>query len=192
MDLAFRGQRLGETLLFRALRAALDLSDKVGAFAVDLRAIDEESQAFARRTPLSQTGRVVDRIVARIEGDILLLSQVRELGAFQQLVEGHAESEDGLLQELIEQGIVEETSNPTIFQQAIGTGNDYDEELRQLVQALKPSSTTPSSWSDPSGATTGHRRRCRLPTARGPHCTPRETRCSASSCRPCRSRSSAA
>ncbi len=43
----------------------------------------------------------------------------------------------GQLKELIEQGIVGETSNPTIFQQAIGTGDDYDEELRQLAQAGK-------------------------------------------------------
>jgi transaldolase len=43
----------------------------------------------------------------------------------------------GRLKELIEQGIVGETSNPTIFQQAIGAGNDYDDELRQLVRAGK-------------------------------------------------------
>jgi transaldolase len=43
----------------------------------------------------------------------------------------------GRLKELIEQGIVGQTSNPTIFQQAIGAGDDYDEELRQLAQAGK-------------------------------------------------------
>jgi transaldolase len=43
----------------------------------------------------------------------------------------------GRIKELIEQGIVGETSNPTIFQQAIGSGNDYDDELRQLVRAGK-------------------------------------------------------
>ena len=43
----------------------------------------------------------------------------------------------GQLQHLIEEGIVGETSNPTIFQQAIGTGEDYDEQLRQLAQAGK-------------------------------------------------------
>jgi GNAT superfamily N-acetyltransferase len=46
VDLTCRGQRLGETLLFHALRAALDMSKKVGAYAVDLWAIDDEARAF--------------------------------------------------------------------------------------------------------------------------------------------------
>jgi GNAT superfamily N-acetyltransferase len=49
VDLAFRGQRLGETLLFHALHRALELSEKVGAFAVDLWAIDEEARAFYQK-----------------------------------------------------------------------------------------------------------------------------------------------
>src|SRR5437899_6554507 len=68
----------------------------------------------------------------------------------------------GQLKELIEQGIVGETSNPTIFQQAIGTGDDYDEELRQLAQALKPSSTTPL-WHAPSIKTRRKRGRTTRP-----------------------------
>ena len=46
VDVSFRGQRLGETLLFHALHAALDLSEKLGAFAVDVWAIDADAQAF--------------------------------------------------------------------------------------------------------------------------------------------------
>ncbi len=49
--------------------------------------------------------RVVDRIVARIENDILTLSELRELGGFQQLLEGRAASEDQLLRQLVEQWI---------------------------------------------------------------------------------------
>lgn len=40
----------------------------------------------------------------------------------------------GELQALIDQGIVGLTSNPTIFQKAIGSGTDYDEALRELVR----------------------------------------------------------
>jgi len=40
----------------------------------------------------------------------------------------------GTLQELIDKGIVGLTSNPTIFQKAIGGSADYDDELRQLVR----------------------------------------------------------
>jgi len=43
----------------------------------------------------------------------------------------------GELQRLIDQGIVGLTSNPTIFQKAIGSGNDYDDALRSLVRAGK-------------------------------------------------------
>jgi len=50
--------------------------------------------------------QLVDRIVARIEDDIITLSEVRELGRYQQLVEGHAASDDRLLAQLIEQWIV--------------------------------------------------------------------------------------
>lgn len=50
--------------------------------------------------------QVVDRIVAHIEDDIITLSEVRELGRYQQLIEGHAASDDRLLAQLIEQWIV--------------------------------------------------------------------------------------
>jgi transaldolase len=43
----------------------------------------------------------------------------------------------GKLQSLIDQGIVGLTSNPTIFQKAIGGSSDYDEELQQLVREGK-------------------------------------------------------
>ena len=66
-------------------------------------------------SPAPQAGRVVDRIAARIEGDIILESQVRELGAFQQLIESHAESDDQLLSELIEQWMVQTEASTSHF-----------------------------------------------------------------------------
>ncbi len=39
----------------------------------------------------------------------------------------------GELQRMIDQGLRGMTSNPTIFEKAIGTGNDYDEQLRSLI-----------------------------------------------------------
>jgi GNAT superfamily N-acetyltransferase len=49
VDRAFRGRRLGETLLFHALRTALKLSERLGAFAVDVWAIDDEARAFYQK-----------------------------------------------------------------------------------------------------------------------------------------------
>lgn len=41
----------------------------------------------------------------------------------------------GRMQELVQKGIRGMTSNPTIFEQAIASGNDYDEQIRTLDQA---------------------------------------------------------
>jgi hypothetical protein len=87
-------------------------------------------QAFAH-TPLPQSQRVVDRIVARIEDDIILQSQVRELGAFQQLVDGQAESDDKLLKELIEQWVVATEANASHFPQPAQF--EVDREMARLV-----------------------------------------------------------
>src|SRR6516225_5789862 len=43
----------------------------------------------------------------------------------------------GELKRLIDQGLRGMTSNPTIFEKAIGAGNDYDDQLRQLVGSEK-------------------------------------------------------
>jgi transaldolase len=42
--------------------------------------------------------------------------------------------QDGDLAELIDEGVVGVTSNPTIFQGAIGEGDAYDEQLRELLR----------------------------------------------------------
>ena len=77
-----------------------------------------------------QSGRVVDRIVARIESDIILQSQVRELGAFQQLIEGHAEADDRLRSELIEQWVVQTEASESHFPEP--AQSEVDRELARL------------------------------------------------------------
>ena len=44
----------------------------------------------------------------------------------------------GELQRLIDLGLRGMTSNPTIFEKAIGSGTDYDEQLRTLVDEDDP------------------------------------------------------
>ena len=58
---------------------------------------------------------MVDRIVAHIEDDIITQSEVRELSAYQELVDGHAESDDRVLNELIEQWVVNNEATATQF-----------------------------------------------------------------------------
>jgi len=87
-------------------------------------------RAFASR-PAPQSGRVVDRIVARIEDDIILQSQVRELAAFQQLIESHAESDDQLLSELVEQWVVQTEAAAAHFPSP--AQSEVDRELQRLT-----------------------------------------------------------
>jgi hypothetical protein len=86
----------------------------------------------AAANPFAQghSDRVVDRIVARIEDDIILLSQIRELGAFQNLVEGHAEGDDRLLAELIEQWMVQTEATASYFPQP--AQSEVDREMARL------------------------------------------------------------
>ena len=49
---------------------------------------------------------VVDRIVARVENDVILLSDVRALGRYQQFLDGKQETDDQILDRLIDQWIV--------------------------------------------------------------------------------------
>jgi parvulin-like peptidyl-prolyl isomerase len=90
-------------------------------------------QAFAGSVP-PQSARVVDRIVARIEGDIILQSQVRELGDFQQLIENHADSDEKLLDELIEQWVVETEATASHFPQP--AQSEVDRELTRLKESF--------------------------------------------------------
>ena len=59
----------------------------------------------------------------------------------------------GELQSLIDQGIVGLTSNPTIFQKAIGAGSDYDQALQQMVAMARRSTRSTTGWCSTTSAT---------------------------------------
>lgn len=84
--------------------------------------------AGARLTLTAQ--QVVDRIVARIEDDIITLSEVRELGRYQQLVQGREGSDDRLLAELIDQWVVNSEATAARFPRPIEA--EVDRELDGL------------------------------------------------------------
>ena len=60
--------------------------------------------AVLRGQPAAQ--EVVDRIVARVENDVILLSDVRVLSRYQQFLDGKSESDAQILDRLIDQWIV--------------------------------------------------------------------------------------
>jgi hypothetical protein len=59
--------------------------------------------AFALHTMAQE---VVDRIAARVENDVILLSEVHELSRYQMLVDGKSESDGQILDRLVDQWIV--------------------------------------------------------------------------------------
>lgn len=83
--------------------------------------------------PASVAQEVVDRIAARVENDIILLSDVRHLGRYQMLVDGKSESEPQLLDRLIDQWVVQNEADASRFPRPT------DAEIDQGVAALKKS-----------------------------------------------------
>jgi len=62
-------------------------------------------------------GQVVDSIVARIEDDIITLSELRELAAYQRLFDGRSQGNEELRSELIEQWVVNNEATTSRFPQ---------------------------------------------------------------------------
>jgi hypothetical protein len=88
--------RLGPILAFCAALSALSPAASVAA------------QAY------SQT-QIVDGIVARVEDDIIMLSELRELACYQQLLDGHSQTNEELRSELIEQWMVNDEATGARF-----------------------------------------------------------------------------
>ena len=79
---------------------------------------------------------VVDRIAARVENDVVLLSEVRQLGAYQQLLDGKRESDAQLLDHLIDQWIVRTEAEASRFPRP--SAAEVDRELERLAKTLPP------------------------------------------------------
>ena len=86
---------------------------------------------FLRRACAAQ--EVIDRVAARIENDVILLSDVQQLGRYQQLVDGKSEDESKLLDRLIDQWVVHNEADASRFP------HPSDAEIDQCWRALKKS-----------------------------------------------------
>jgi hypothetical protein len=91
----------------------------------------------APATVQSQTqdgARVIDAVAARIEDDIITESEVRELSAFQQLVDGKSKPRSEVINELADQWIVRGEAKTELFpspsQEAVDRA--YQEFLKQF------------------------------------------------------------
>jgi hypothetical protein len=88
------------------------------------------SLAFAHTTSAQE---LIDRVAARVENDIILLSDVRHLGRYQMLVDGKSETEAQLLDRLIDQWVVQNEADASRFPRPT------EAEIDQGVTALKKS-----------------------------------------------------
>jgi len=94
----------------------------------------------------SSAQEVVDRIAARVENDILLMSDIRSLGRYQQFLDGKSESDAQILDRLIDQWIVKTEANVARFPQpsaaeidrsvervrkSLGTAEEYEARKKQ-------------------------------------------------------------
>ena len=85
-------------------------------------------------TPWLAAQQLLDRMVARVENDIILLSDVRELSRYQQFVDGKAESDKEILDRLIDQWIVRNEAKAALFPQP--SEEDIDRSLRRLKRSF--------------------------------------------------------
>lgn len=76
---------------------------------------------------------VVDRIAARIENDVILLSDIRALSRYQMFVDGKSESNGQILERLIDQWIVRNEAGVSRI------GQPSEEEIERSLARLKRS-----------------------------------------------------
>lgn len=87
-------------------------------------------------------GEVIDRIVARVDTDIVLLSDVRELARYQSFVDEKPESDAQVLDRLIDQWIVRNEAKAALFPQP------SSEEVQRSLERLKRSFSSPEAFEE--------------------------------------------
>jgi hypothetical protein len=83
---------------------------------------------------------LLDQIAARVEGDVILLSEVRILNRYQMLVDGKAESDAAILDRLIDQWIVRNEANTARFPRPTNL------EVAHGVEHLEASFASPEEY----------------------------------------------
>jgi peptidyl-prolyl cis-trans isomerase SurA len=83
---------------------------------------------------------VMDRIVARVETEIILLSDVRQLGRYQVFLDGKAQSDADILNRLIDQWIVRNEATVARFPKP------SDDDVNRSIERLKRSFASPEEF----------------------------------------------
>lgn len=83
---------------------------------------------------------VVDRIAARVENDVILESEVQQLRSYQQLVDGKSESDEQILDRLIDQWVVRTEAETARFPLP------SDADVQHSMDRLKKSFASPAEY----------------------------------------------
>ena len=75
----------------------------------------------------------VDRIAARVENDVILLSDIRALSRYQQFLDGKSETDSQILDRLIDQWVVRTEADVSRFP------HPYDAEIERELERLRKS-----------------------------------------------------
>jgi parvulin-like peptidyl-prolyl isomerase len=96
-------------------------------------ALSAALMAAAAAGPLASQ-EIVDRIVVRVENDVILLSDIRALSRYQQFVDGKSESDAQVLDRLIDQWIVRTEMDVAHFPHP--SDADIDRSLSRLKKSF--------------------------------------------------------
>jgi hypothetical protein len=88
----------------------------------------------------ARSQELLDQIAARVEGNVILLSEVRTLSRYQMLVDGKAESDGAILDRLIDQWIVRSEADTARFP------HPTDAEISRGVEHLEASFASPEEY----------------------------------------------
>ena len=105
------------------------------AWLCPLAPLAAASSAYQAQSPQHNSGAVVDAVAVRIESDVITESELRELAAFQQLVDGKSAPRSELINELVDQWIVKNEAQSSQFLRP--QPDDLDKALADLTQHFK-------------------------------------------------------
>jgi site-specific recombinase len=98
--------------------------------------------AMLLQTRASRAQEVIDRIVARVENEVILLSDIAQLAEYQIFVDGKSESDDQILERLIDQWIVRTEAAAARFPQP------SDQDVQRSLARLKRSFSSPEAFEE--------------------------------------------
>jgi hypothetical protein len=105
-------------------------------FAFAAHSARAQSQSDSQLSPAvpRAAAQTIDGVAARIEDDILTESELRELAAFQQLIDGHSKTRAELIRELAAQWIVRGDANTAKFPRPsqADVSHAYSELMKQF------------------------------------------------------------